>query len=65
MIGEIHEIDGKIYVEMNNKGTLERMPTLKWYWVIILYLKDYFKKMRYGEIKQWIYEHSHNVWRGK
>ena len=63
MIGEVHVIGSRVYVEMNNSGTLERMPTIKWYWVLVLYLKDYFKKMSYDEVRQFMYEKSHDILR--
>lgn len=43
MIGQFKVIGKDCYLQTNNKGTLEKLPPLKWYWQIYFAFKNAFK----------------------
>ena len=56
MTGDWKEgIIGDVYVEVNDKGTLEKLQRPKWYRVILLYIYNAFgKKKSYSEVKAYL-----------
>jgi len=53
VIGEIFLIGDKTYMQVNKSGTLEKLPKMKWYKVLYLYIKDKVKKMSIAEIREY------------
>ena len=43
MIGEFKIIGDRCYVKMNKGGILEKMPKLKWYWILYFAFKQAIK----------------------
>ena len=56
MTGDWKEgITGDVYVEVNDKGTLEKLSRPKWYRVILLYIYNAFRKKKsYSEVKKYL-----------
>lgn len=46
MIGQIHIIDNKWYLQTNEQGTLETLPPIKWYRQLWIYMLNYFGKIK-------------------
>ena len=46
MIGSIHLIEGAWYLQTNEQGTLEKLPPIKWYRQLWIYLLNYFGVIR-------------------
>jgi len=38
MIGEITIVGSDSYLQVNDKGTIERLPRIRWTWRILLYI---------------------------
>lgn len=43
MVGDFLQIGGTSYLRVNGKGTLEKLPHLKWFWVLYFIVKNHFK----------------------
>jgi len=46
MIGQIHFVGGKAYLQTNAQGTLEILPEIPWWKQLRIYLLNYFGKIR-------------------
>ena len=45
MIGQIHIVGDRYYLQTNEGGTLEVLPRIKWYRQLWIYLLNYFGKI--------------------
>jgi hypothetical protein len=43
MVGDFLQMGGKSYLRINGNGTLEKLPHLKWYWVLYFIIKNHFQ----------------------
>lgn len=49
MIGDIKLIGKDVYFQVNNGGTLVKMPKTSWYRALWLSVRDFFKKWNQNE----------------
>jgi len=52
MIGQVKYIGHTAYVEVNDRGTLEKLPRIKWWKQIYLYLLNYFGKLHLEDVRK-------------
>jgi len=53
MICKVRVIGKDTYITVNARGTLEKLPRLKWYQVLYLVFKEHFKGgVHYSEIRE-------------
>lgn len=52
MIGEYKVIGKEGYLQINNKGTLQKLPKIPWWWEAWFLIKSNFKKIHINEIKK-------------
>lgn len=52
IVGEFKIIGDYCYIAINKKGTLERLPKIKWYWQIWFAIKNVFGKLHIEEVRE-------------
>lgn len=58
MIGETIIIGNRIYLQINRQGTLEKLPRLKWYRQMQLYIITRNSAMSIGSVREFIGKHG-------
>lgn len=51
MLGQYKIIGGKGYLQINNNGTLQKLPKIPWWWEAWFLIKSNFKNIHINEIK--------------
>ncbi len=52
MVGQIRYVNGEAYVQVNEFGTLEKLPAIRWYKQIYLHLLSYFGKLHLEDVRK-------------
>jgi len=60
MIGEIHFMKDRIYVESNRKGTWERLPTVRWYRQIQLFILSFNRRWTVNDTRDFCRRHQND-----
>ena len=58
MIGEVTIVRNTAYLQVNDQGTIERLPQIKWLARIWLYASTRFRKWSIGEVREYARRHS-------
>lgn len=56
MTGDLRTINGTEYVEINDNGTLEKLPHMSYFKRLRLYLIQRFKPMGLEDLRKWTME---------
>ena len=52
MIGQVYYIHGTYYMQVNAKGTLEKLPPIPWYRQLRLYLMNRFGVLHLQDVRE-------------
>jgi hypothetical protein len=52
MIGDVQYIDGRPYLEVNDHGTLEKLPPIKWYRQLYLFWLNRIGKLHLEDVRR-------------
>lgn len=52
MVGQIRYVNGDAYVQVNDSGTLERLPPIKWYKQMYLHMLSFLGKLHLEDVRK-------------
>ena len=62
IVGEVKFIGDETYMVVNKAGTLERLPRMKWFRILELFILTLFKSMTLDEIRAFARRNKRSKW---
>jgi len=52
MVGQIFYVDREAYVQVNDSGTLEKLPPIRWYKQLYLHILSFLGKLHLEDVRR-------------